>query len=209
MDAQAFDEERPLLWNISHRPIQRRRYHGLDPVSMTSNWDWAAYTSSESSSWSSSSPVEHRAYQVRVVYRRRWAGAKPSIERKRCANDINLPAQVEVVVGQSLCRKFEIDDEYRSDLDLLGGGNGGAVGMFPCTFELLVGAPGGADEMDDVELFGEPRQQRTQAHSNCPKERSSFSDKTNRTRVSAVFIGWKRDSSHEIFRRTWFVVASP
>ena len=38
--------------------------------------------------------------------------------------------------------------------DLLGGGRGGAVGIEALT---LVGAPGGADEIDDVELFGEPK----------------------------------------------------
>ena len=38
-------------------------------------------------------------------------------------------------------------------LELLGGGNGGAGGIFDGA---LVGAPGGAEEIDDVELFGEP-----------------------------------------------------
>lgn len=37
---------------------------------------------------------------------------------------------------------------------LLGGGNGGAGGIFD---GMLVGAPGGADEIDDVELSGDPK----------------------------------------------------
>lgn len=36
---------------------------------------------------------------------------------------------------------------------LLGGGRGGAGGIVPLA---LVGAPGGAEEIDEVELFGEP-----------------------------------------------------
>jgi len=37
---------------------------------------------------------------------------------------------------------------------LLGGGSGGAGGIFD---GMLVGAPGGADEIDDVELSGDPK----------------------------------------------------
>ena len=37
---------------------------------------------------------------------------------------------------------------------LLGGGNGGAGGILD---PLLVGAPGGADDIDDVELFEDPK----------------------------------------------------
>lgn len=43
--------------------------------------------------------------------------------------------------------------ELKELSEVLGGGNGGAGGIFP---ELLVGAPGGAEEIDEVELFGEP-----------------------------------------------------
>ena len=39
---------------------------------------------------------------------------------------------------------------------LLGGGNGGAGGILDAVFEVLVGAPGGADDMDDVELLVDP-----------------------------------------------------
>ncbi len=39
---------------------------------------------------------------------------------------------------------------------ILGGGNGGAGGIFD---RILVGAPGGAEDMDDVELFGDPKKE--------------------------------------------------
>lgn len=57
---------------------------------------------------------------------------------------------------KSVSRKVAIEEEYGSEYDLLGGGKGGAAGIFPVMLELLVGAPGGADEIEDVELFGEP-----------------------------------------------------
>ena len=52
---------------------------------------------------------------------------------------------------------MHISKKIRIIVWLLGGGIGGAGGILDTVLEVLVGAPGGADDIDDVELLVDPK----------------------------------------------------